>query len=53
MDEKTRRILKPEPDWLDKAKDPAHGTRGMWGLLASVALTIGGLLAFLLSWFGR
>ena len=53
MDEKTRRLINPEPDWLDKASDPAHGTRGMWGAVAAVVLLVGGLLVFLVSWVGR
>lgn len=53
MDEKTRQIINPKPDWLAKAKDPAHGTSGMWGLVAAGALVVGGLLVFLLSWFSR
>lgn len=53
MDEKTKRLINPKPDWLDKASDPSHGTRGMWGFVGAGALIVGGLLVFLLSWFGR
>lgn len=42
-----------KPDWLDKASDPDHGTGGMWGLFAAIALVVGGVLAFLAGWFGR
>lgn len=40
-----------KPDWLDKAGDPDHGTRGMWGLIGAGVLIVGGLLVFLVAWF--
>ena len=41
------------PDWLDKAKDPSHGSDGMGGFILAIVLIVGGACAFLFGMFTR
>ena len=38
MDEKTRRILKPEPDWLERASQPSELGLKAWALIIGTAM---------------